>query len=388
MGELSTVIDELLAAPLDDFSTAEHGDFFVELMRQSERLEAAALRHLGRFTAAGGYEVEGSKSPAAWTAEKLRSTYSYARVRVRMARRLQQLPQTAAALAAGDINIGHARVICAKTSGKVAEAIEQSEGVVVEAARNLPPDLLQRVITRIKHCTDPESSNKDRIKQFDEREVFASPGMDGVVHLNGTLDQECGEATLVALDAEMARQRTVNDPRTSPQLRHDALHAIMRRSLDAGDFGQMGGVRPHLSVITTPETLAGMRGSPPADLAATGPLLGESARRIACDSVVSRLLMTADGQPLYAGRATRIWNPSQRRAITARDRGCRYRGCRRPPMDCEIHHIVHWADGGPTDIDNGVMLCWFHHFSLHERGWPLDLRPVTAPLGSRERAPP
>jgi hypothetical protein len=97
------------------------------------------------------------------------------------------------------------------------------------------------------------------------------------------------------------------------------------------------------------------------------PLATETARRVACDASLVRLI-ERDGQPLSLGRKTRTIPPALRRALEARDRGCRFPGCGSRRF-LDAHHIEHWADGGATDLDNLLQLCGHHHRLLHEGGY-------------------
>ncbi len=81
------------------------------------------------------------------------------------------------------------------------------------------------------------------------------------------------------------------------------------------------------------------------------------------------LIENSKGVPLYLGRTTRIATPGQTIALAARDRGCSFPGCDRPPSHCQRHHITDWANGGPTDIDNLTLLCGYHHREHAKRGW-------------------
>jgi HNH endonuclease len=83
----------------------------------------------------------------------------------------------------------------------------------------------------------------------------------------------------------------------------------------------------------------------------------------------------APTMPLDVGRATRVVQPAQRVALVVRDGGCVVPDCDRPPSWCEGHHLVHWLDGGPTDLDNLVLLCRAHHRAVHEGGWHLARDP-------------
>jgi hypothetical protein len=77
--------------------------------------------------------------------------------------------------------------------------------------------------------------------------------------------------------------------------------------------------------------------------------------------------------PLSVGRATRTIPSSIRTALVLRDQGCRFPGCDRPPAWTDGHHIIHWADGGPTELDNLVSLCRSHHRQVHEEGWRIHI---------------
>jgi hypothetical protein len=105
----------------------------------------------------------------------------------------------------------------------------------------------------------------------------------------------------------------------------------------------------------------------------TGPIGREAMRRILCDSDVSRVVTGPDGAITDAGRTRRVVSAAQRRALVARDQGCRYPGCGRPPGWCEAHHTRHWLDGGNTNLDELVLLCGFHHIYVHENGLILTL---------------
>lgn len=103
------------------------------------------------------------------------------------------------------------------------------------------------------------------------------------------------------------------------------------------------------------------------ELAVTGPILPEAARRIACDAGVSRIITRGASEILDVGRRTRVVRPVLRRALELRDGGCTHPGCDRPPQWCDAHHIVDWADGGETSLANLRLLCRRHHRMEHGR---------------------
>jgi hypothetical protein len=90
--------------------------------------------------------------------------------------------------------------------------------------------------------------------------------------------------------------------------------------------------------------------------------------RIACDSEIQRLVFGPASQVLDVGRAERTFTGPRRAAVVARDKHCRYPTCTAPPVLCEGHHVRHWArDHGSTSVDNGILLCWYHHDVVHRR---------------------
>jgi hypothetical protein len=95
----------------------------------------------------------------------------------------------------------------------------------------------------------------------------------------------------------------------------------------------------------------------------------------------------APTQPLDVGRTTRVVQPAQRTALAVRDGGCVFPGCDRPLAWCEAHHLVHWLDGGPTDLDNLALLCRAHHRAVHEGGWRLARGPDGWPTATPPHRP-
>jgi hypothetical protein len=96
-----------------------------------------------------------------------------------------------------------------------------------------------------------------------------------------------------------------------------------------------------------------------------------AAEQLLCDSALTAVLFDGKGTLLDANDAAEQWSRKQRRAIAARDGGCVFPGCGRPPRHCDIHHLHHRGRGGPTRTGNGAMLCRFHHRLLHHHGWQL-----------------
>ncbi|MDQ3145750.1 MAG: HNH endonuclease, partial [Actinomycetota bacterium] len=144
--------------------------------------------------------------------------------------------------------------------------------------------------------------------------------------------------------------------------------------------------QPLIMVLADLETLAGRAGRG-AEIVGAGPVSAETARRLACDAEVARVLTDPEGEILDLGQGTRTPNRAQRRALVVRDGGCAIAGCDRPESWCQAHHLLHWIDGGPTDLCNLCLLCVRHHHLIHEGGFGLARAPTgelvfTRPDGS------
>jgi hypothetical protein len=109
----------------------------------------------------------------------------------------------------------------------------------------------------------------------------------------------------------------------------------------------------------------------PARVEHAGPVDDHTLRLLACNAVLRAVTLAPNGAVLDLGRAQRLASPAQKLALVARDGGCVIPGCTVPGDACDAHHIVYWADGGPTDIDNLALLCDRHHTETHQSTWDI-----------------
>lgn len=149
--------------------------------------------------------------------------------------------------------------------------------------------------------------------------------------------------------------------------------------------------RVTLHLVLDAADLEGGRGADSLDGHHLGPAATD---RLLCDAAISRVLTDPfSGVALDFERRRRLVSPAQRTALALRDGGCSFPGCTAPPHDCDAHHIVHWRDGGRTNLDNLALCCWAtHHQLVHEGGWhlvavphgrPMWLRPDGTPVETR-----
>lgn len=167
----------------------------------------------------------------------------------------------------------------------------------------------------------------------------------------------------------------VDDDRTPEQRASDTVAELLRQGVSA-DTSQLLGDGPiGVRVVVAATALDSGQGR--------GFFEGQSdavsiatVERVGCSA--GTVVLTVDGsaenagQPLNLGRERRLFSRAQRIALAARDGGCRWPGCERPPSWCEAHHIDHWQrDGGRTDVADGILLCRHHHLLAHNNGWEI-----------------
>lgn len=123
----------------------------------------------------------------------------------------------------------------------------------------------------------------------------------------------------------------------------------------------------------SPERLPFDLGTHRSEAVFTGPISPTIIRTLACDADLLPVVLGGTGQVLDVGRAQRLFPARLRRAVTARDGGCAAPGCTMPAPWTEVHHIQWWTRGGPTSVDNGVLLCNRHHLAVHAGSWDITL---------------
>ncbi|MDH3730021.1 MAG: HNH endonuclease [Acidimicrobiia bacterium] len=344
-----------------------NADLHAEVLRREKASRADAAERLGLIAEIDrrrSFEDEGFLSTTSWLRDRFRISGGEAKRWVELARRLAELPDVARALAEGDISFDHARLL-ASASVDHPERFEEDHKVLIDAAKDLSPTNLRQALDYWRQAHDAEASEVEHERRFDRRKLYSSQTLDGMWRIDGYSDPESGAVIHTALNAVMEPWALdPSDERTPAQRRHDALVEITRHYLDSADAPQQGGEKPHLTLLVDLPTLEGRAGKT-CELDETGVISPETARRLACDAGVSRVITQGPSEPLDVGRRTRTIPPAIRRALVVRDGGCAAQGCDRPPRWTDAHHKVHWADGGPTSLDNLVLLCRRHHRMAH-----------------------
>ena len=183
------------------------------------------------------------------------------------------------------------------------------------------------------------------------------------------------EAAIGAFSAPAPNEETgERDLRPAGQRRVEALTEVCRRSsaLDAdgkGGADGAGGSWAAVHVVVNVEDLEARTGCGEVlGSSATGTVLSpEVLRRVCCEADLIPHVLGSEGEDLDLGRVVRLFTRAQRRRLWRRDRGCTYPGCGAPAGWAKAHHVVHWADGGASDIENAALLCQRHHSFVHSR---------------------
>lgn len=395
MSSLKSAVDDLLLVDPDEYTVEALGEQLEELSRISNSLESVGLRFLHAFEQRGGHEVAGYVSVASWLKDRCGIAGSSAAERVRVSRALPHMPPTRAAFADGAVSYTAVRLL-ADAREAHPDIFEEHEEALLDAARTLRIRGLRKAIAYWRQALDWDAALTDANHLYEMRRLHLSRTFGGTGRLDGVLDPDGTEVVAAALGSIIDGEfRSGSDDTRSPaQRRADALVEICRRWLDGGSAHVSGGVRPHLSVLVDLEVLETRSGGT-AETGSGRVPHPETIRRLACDAGVCRIVMQGGSAPLDVGRRTRTVPPALRRAVVARDRGCAFPGCDRPPSWCDCHHVHHWAEGGPTSLDNLVLLCRHHHRLVHEAGFRISTdqgEPVfRCPDGTaivRGRAPP
>ena len=366
MGEGGTELQELVAAA-GDFVAGDESFELKSLRVVIDSLEGKFAAEAVRAKAAGDHLVGGHLSAVSWLARSCSMSATSAADRLCVGEQLQSLPKVAEALRSGEIGYQSAALLCHLRDqlGDKKDLFDEDEmlGLAVE---HTVKDL--RFLCRYaRHVADPDGFHRDAEDDFTRRRLDISQFGDGMYAIDAILDPVGGAAVKTALES-LARRLGPDDERSHKQHMADSLVEAMDHAMDQGTLPRRNGVKPHLTMTTTLEALKQEVGAPAADLEQGMPVSMRSAERIACDCTMTRVLM-ADSMVVDVGRATRTVSAPTRRALGRRDRGCRFPGCDRQVSWSTPHHIEFWARGGPTDLPNLLLLCYFHHRLVHDGGW-------------------
>jgi hypothetical protein len=394
-----------------------------DLARFISQAQGQLSRLTATLDATGGAAEAGHKSASAFLRTRCGLAPGRAAGMVATARGLRDLAATEQALHAGAISFDQAQVIV-RVAGDLGEAAAQAEQVLLDHAPGLDTARFRQFADEVAYRADPAAADERELRRWEKRHLSFGLTLDSTGVLSGT----CGDAVsyeIVRTAAEaFSPPGGQGDPRTAAQRRMDGLVAACKAALDGGSAPERHGAAPHISVLVKDETLAQAAqvagAGVPAWLAAAGaaaaqaqasgsasapgplapgplvpgplvpgPLAGAppgqtghgtmlTARQVLALCCGARVgaIRWADGLPLGVGRTARTEPPGLRRALEARDRGCRWPFCDALAAWATAHHITPWSQGGATSLDDLVLFCHLHHhYFIHLLGWTITGHP-------------
>jgi hypothetical protein len=346
------------------------------------QLDAVCLALIHEADAQGVAVAQGATNTATWLRDSQRLSIQLAHQLVKLAAWLHREGEpTGAALATGSVNVEQARVIAAAVEDLPAEFRAEGEAYLVEQSATFGPKELGALGQRLFEVIAPDQAEQREQERLQRAEQRAHKGRAfhltdagaGRVRLSGWLSTADAAVVNAAIDPLCTPRGGGADLRTPTQRRADALVDVCRLALACDELPDNGGERPQVVVTTDLDVLRSQVGAARLD---DGSLLSATeARLAACDATILPAVLGGAGQVLDLGRERRLFTGAVRRAVVLRDRGCAFPSCDRPPRWCDVHHCQHWVDGGPTCLDNAVMLCRHHHRVIHRGEWRVRINP-------------
>jgi hypothetical protein len=406
-----TILDE---RPVWSMSGGEKLSALDAAHAEIARLQVRCL-HLSAGLDADGYAQEvGARDTVQLLSLRYRLDPADVRRDLRLARALPKYPAVTAALGAGragdvDSSTPGPTVSPAQADAIVSalekvpasarvpvEDLRVAEEAMVEAAGLLPPTDLRKLGKEMRERLDTDGPEPDRGEDdAASREALWIKKADRGVTFGGYLADENAELFETLIFAGSKPHKTFDgerDPRPRSKRQADALTAVLSTAAGTGSaVPGHGDIKPHITVTIDLEDLKDATGGGHCDVVYGDGLSAASVRRLACDAGVIPLVLGSNSEPLDVGFEHRFVTRAIRQALNARDRGCI--ACGAPPGMSEAHHITHWADGGPTSLDNLTLLCKRDHINVHRglltvhmrNGHPVINRPTWCDPGPPPR---
>ena len=378
---LLRAIQDFAEVPSLELTPADLGDHLVRLRHGIDLLELGFATDAATFAATDEYDAQGSVTPIDWIRHHCRRSGHAAATAVAAGEQMGRLPASVAALDAGDIGFAHfallartARALSARpataaldapVSGDASgdadpadpsaqlRALAFDERPLLELAREHSVGRFSHECTRARHAYDAAAVLAEQVSAAERNRCEFIPCADGFLALRGFFDP-IAAATLKTAVLPLAKPAGVGDARPPPRRIADALVEIAHHALDLGAVPTSGGASTHLQLTASVETVMGLDGASGGDLEFAGPVPAATVQRLACDARIRRVLLGPTSAVIDVGRVLRVPSHAARAALRARSGGCEWPGCVHPVAFTNAHHLVHWAHGGATDLDNLV----------------------------------
>lgn len=367
----------------------------LELSRLISRLEA--LRASVLVASGDVAEEDAARDAGAWLSHSARLSRSEGRRLHLLSQALdERYAVLAAAFTAGDVSRAQAEVIAfaldALPGDLDASVRRDAERHLVEQAADFGPRELRVLGQRVLEVVAPDAAEEHERQRVEADERRARRRMrvvrrdlgGGLVRITADLPALHAELLFTQLHAYASPRRDHlehvdrRDPESGERIPYSQLLAqgfcSLLERLPRGAVPSHGGVAASVVVTIDFEKLTTQLAS--AGLSTGSRISVGEARRLACNAGVLPVVLGGASEPLDVGRARRFHTPAMRKAMGLRDRECRASGCDMPAAWCEAHHLRPWSQGGSTSVDDGVLLCGFHHHRAHDRRYDMTRLPT------------
>jgi hypothetical protein len=397
---VAAAIDEAAGSSPTFLTTPAKAEVLTELSRQIARLEGMRLAVLA--VADDVADEAATRSAGLWLAQTSRLERPEGRRLQRLAEALdRRYAELGSALWSGAISRPQADVIAAALDALPADVDDQTrlkaERHLVECAAEFGPRELRVLGRRVLDVVAPEVAEEHERRELARSERRAHQRMrvhrrelgDGLVRITADLPTLHADLLLTQLHAFASPRRDHlsddplgvldrRDPDTGERVPYSRLLAqgfcSLLERLPRSAAPQHGGDSASLVVMIDHDRLTEELGV--AHLGTGQAITAGEARRLACNAGILPMVLSGKSQPLDVGRKQRFHTPAMRKALAVRDRECRVVGCDIPAAWCEAHHLIPWAEaGGPTNVNDALLLCAFHHHRAHDKTYDLRRLP-------------
>ena len=317
------------------------------------RLRALEMAAIAEKRRRKTHMQDGYRSIVDWVTARADVSQQTARRLCWTASRIEEAPEVAEALAEGEMTFDRAEQVA-----RLPESHRQHHhGYDVSQLRRHVARLRRLSPRREKKATSGYLNFQPSLDETTESIWGELPGTDSRM-VRKAIDQRADEIMDAEVNLAVAERRAL------------ALVAICQDSLyEEPDAG--GSPPAEITVMVDARTAAQTNGESGVAVL-EGPQIGRNAlEAVMCNSIVEVVGVPEDGQPLNLGRRSRTVSPALRRFVLNRDMGCTVEGCS-STYRLEVHHTVPWSEGGATDADDLVCICWFHHHvAIHRLGFTI-----------------
>ncbi len=371
-----------------------------ELLRIEARVKAQQLAAARALDASGFAKSQGASSTGAMLAGSFGGDKRAGDQMVFMGKALQGASRTEDALARGEIGQSQAAIIASAiadlpddTTDSQREACEDT--LIGDADRFNLRDLRsrsKRITDQFKPKPEVDKIENQGLERQEKdawrrSEFWMVDNRDGTHRGGFVIPDAQADMLMAAIQAISAPKRDHLHDHTPAAESYYDRDLEYRHRLGMG-FAELcghlpgdklpgkGGLGPTLIVRLDHDTL--IDGLKAATLSTGTRISASQARLMACNAGIIPQVFGGKSLPLDHGHEQRLFTKAQKQALEARDRGCTFPGCDKPPEQCEAHHWrTRWADGSETTLDDGVLICPFHHRTIHDNGeWAIRMSPV------------